>query len=302
MLEQCLALLVSSTREIVAASLSFIKVYCKALPSPTVATSLPLIIKSMCNMADDCSRHLRLKVRDILNKLVRKYGSECISPHIPVSNTVMYKRLRNLRKLNARKKRQKDNNNDENSSDDEEFHIKAKPKTLDEILADSDSDFDDVDAKATETSKPLKKRKQPNTWIEEDSESIIDFTDPNVVSKITATKPNEGASQLLNKKPVKKDRGFKTAEDGRLIIKDDSSSDSETEKRKKKLKFDSDGSNSEDDDRSVAETLLLGDRKRKRTESVKSGVSGSSRPLPKYKAGGVGIHRFVFYFIIVIYI
>lgn len=79
-------------------------------------------------MTDDCSRHFRLKIRDILNKLVRKYGSETITPHIPASNTVMYKRLRNIRKLNARKKRQKEGEKDDEDSDDEQFLVKAKPK------------------------------------------------------------------------------------------------------------------------------------------------------------------------------
>lgn len=48
-------------------------------------------------------------------------------------------------------------------------------------MADSDSDFDSD----SEANKLLNKRKQPSTWIEEDPESIIDFTDPTVVSKIT---------------------------------------------------------------------------------------------------------------------
>lgn len=79
-------------------------------------------------MTEDCSRHFRLKIRDILNKLVRKYGSESISPYIPTTNTVMYKRLRNIRKLLARKKRQKEGQKEEEGSDDEDFLVKAKPK------------------------------------------------------------------------------------------------------------------------------------------------------------------------------
>lgn len=47
----------------------------------------------------------------------------------------------------------------------------------------------------------------------------------------------------------------------------------------------------DDDGRSVAETLKLSDRKRKRSESVKSGFSSFSQPPMKYKTGGVGIHR-----------
>jgi ribosomal RNA-processing protein 12 len=158
----------------------------------------------------------------------------------------------------------------------------------------------------TDRVKVVKKR-QPSTWIEEDPESIVDFTDPNVVSKITgmtgvayseirlesinflATKPGTTPFKQPTKKAVEKDRGFKTASDGRLIIKDDSS-DSDSGK-KNKLNFDSDDSASDVDDKSVAETLVLSDRKRKRAASVKSGVSSVSQPPLKYKTGGVGIHR-----------
>lgn len=38
-------LLSTPTREIVASCLSFIKVYCSALPSPIVAASLPVLVK-----------------------------------------------------------------------------------------------------------------------------------------------------------------------------------------------------------------------------------------------------------------
>lgn len=78
-------------------------------------------------MNDDCKRHFRLKVRDILDRLVRKYGCEAITPHVPSTDTVMYKRLRNLRKLNARKKKSKeDKNNDDKSSDEFSVHSKHK--------------------------------------------------------------------------------------------------------------------------------------------------------------------------------
>lgn len=89
-----------------------------------------------------------------------------------------------------------------------------------------------------------------------------------------------------------KDRGFKTAPDGRLIIEDDSS-DSEAEKNKKGISLAPD-SDSDDGNSSAAETLPLTNRKRKRADSasVKSSFSrASSHGSMKYTTGGVGIHR-----------
>lgn len=81
-------------------------------------------------MTEDCKRHFRLKIRDILDRLVRKYGCESLTPFVPNDDTVMYKRLRNLRKLNARKKRQKEAEKEDSGNEDneEEFTVKAKPK------------------------------------------------------------------------------------------------------------------------------------------------------------------------------
>ncbi|KAG5889831.1 hypothetical protein JTB14_023156 [Gonioctena quinquepunctata] len=287
-LENICTLATSSTREVVASCLSFVKVYCTTLPSPMVASSLELLMKALTSMTEDCKRHFRLKIRDILDRLVRKYGCESLTPFVPHNDTVMYKRLRNLRKLNARKKRRKESDKEDVSSDEEEFTVKAKPKSVEDILADSDSDLDGM-----ETDQPkIRSKKQANTWIEEDPESIVDFTDPSARGKITATKPGQVPQPLIEKKKKENARGFKTASDGRLIIKDDSSSDdSEMDNKKNKLNFDS-YSDSDDDTQSTAETLLLTDRKRKRNAtSVKSGLSASSKPPMKYKTGGVGIHR-----------
>lgn len=84
-------------------------------------------IQALTTMTEDCKRHFRLKTRDILDRLVRKYGCELITPHIPANDTVMYKRLRNLRKLNTRKKKRREEMK-ENQNDDEDFAVKTKPK------------------------------------------------------------------------------------------------------------------------------------------------------------------------------
>lgn len=52
--------------------------------------------------------------------------------------------------------------------------------SVEEILADSDSDLEDM-----ETDQPKTNKKKPSTWIEEDPDNIVDFIDPSVSSKIT---------------------------------------------------------------------------------------------------------------------
>lgn len=84
-------------------------------------------MKALCNMTEDCKRHFRLKLRDVLDKFIRKYGSESLTQYVPAGDVIMYRRLRNLRKLNARKKRL-DNSKDEEEESDDEFLIKSKPR------------------------------------------------------------------------------------------------------------------------------------------------------------------------------
>lgn len=274
-LENVAALSSCPTREIVASCLSFVKVYCTTLPSLMVQASLDTVMKALTGMTEDCQRHFRLKVRDLLDRLIRKYGADSIKPFVAPTDEIMLKRIRNLRKLNDRKNRKRKQAKDGTHEDEEEamedFLVKAKPKSIEEILADSDSDEEEPAPKAQQARKS-------GTWIEEDAETIIDFTDASVARKVRATKPKKAAPELEDKSVQDKNRGFKTAADGRLVIKDDGQ-DSDNDAKN------SDSSDSEDEATSVAQTLQVAGRKRKRALSVKSGFSST------YQTGGVGIHR-----------
>lgn len=82
-------------------------------------------------MTEDCKRHFRQKVRDIITKLIRKFGLETVTAMVPASDVVMHKRLKNIRKIEVRKqkvKEQKKANLDDSQADDD-FSTKRKPKT-----------------------------------------------------------------------------------------------------------------------------------------------------------------------------
>lgn len=85
---------------------------------------------AICGMTDDCHRHFRQKVRDILVKLLRKYGMDTISVMIPVSNTILHKRLKNMNKVEEAKKKKKEmkKSNQQEIDEDNEFNPKRRPK------------------------------------------------------------------------------------------------------------------------------------------------------------------------------
>ncbi|KAK0081235.1 hypothetical protein PV325_012542 [Microctonus aethiopoides] len=298
-------LLTTPTREIVLSALSYIKVYLSSLPTIIIGPNLSMIVQSMTKMTDDCKRHFRQKVRDILVKLVRKFGINIITDLVPASEEVLHKRLKNIRKIETRKQKAKEEKNskgnDEND-DEEEFNVKRRPKTIEEILADSDEEFDEVEDNDDEKSKKKGVRK---AWIQENAENIVDLIDPSATKSITATKP--GQSNLVIHKKKSKNSGFKMTEDGKLIIRDNDDDDDDDDddntnettdnKKKKKNKLPFLGGDSEDDeDREDDEddedgksvmSLKPGKRKRKLSGSTAASTVANST----YQAGGTGIHR-----------
>nr|CAD7586449.1 unnamed protein product [Timema genevievae] len=246
-------------------------------------------VKSLVGMTEDCKRHFRTKTRDILDRLVRKFGAENISVLVPASDIVMHKRLRNLRKIHSKKIRDKEQRKQENSDDDidEPFIIKSYSKTIDEILAESDdSDLEDDEMLGKPGPSKKKKTKQVNAWIQEDEDNIMDFTDVAASRRITATNPKEA---VIKEQKKSKNTGFKTAPDGRLIIVDTSDGEEERVKRvQRHLAPDSDD-DIEEDQKSNTGIAMLSPMGRKRKLSV--GTNAHSEPVMKYQAGGSGIHR-----------
>lgn len=86
-------------------------------------------MEALCAMNDDCHRHFRQKVRDILVKLLRKYGVETISGMIPASNVILHKRLKNINKLEESKKKTREMKKSQQPDVEEnEFSATRRPK------------------------------------------------------------------------------------------------------------------------------------------------------------------------------
>nr|NP_001298636.1 RRP12-like protein [Papilio polytes]BAM19323.1 simila to CG2691 [Papilio polytes] len=200
----------------------------------------------------------------------------------------MLKRLRNVRKLENRKKRAKEQKRNQTESDsDADMSVKGTSKTLEDILKDSDSEMEYLD----EETRP-KKAKKNKAWIQ-DADEIVDLADVSAARKITATDPTKKKKLIEEKAQKKKDGGFKTAADGRLIISDDVSDDEEEPKPSGDIDTDTDDTDNEADAKPSKLLKAGGKRRYDDILSVKSGRSALSKAstASKYKAGGKGIHR-----------
>ena len=159
------------------------------------------------------------------------------------------------RKIQSKRRKTDDETRDaagiysDEDEDDQSFRVKAKPKSIDDILADSDEENDaimgDNEDEEREGRKNKKNKKKHNAFIaENEGKSIVDFLDPSAAQNVTSTVPKNQKHSVEDGNKKVKNGGFQIAKDGRLIIED---SDSEEDTRKdKKLHFmDSDGSDDE---------------------------------------------------------
>ncbi|XP_026293865.1 RRP12-like protein [Frankliniella occidentalis] len=306
LLENVCLLATSPTREVAGSAISYLKQFVYSFPATTVGPYVPAIMKAFVTMTDDCKRHFRRETQHMLDRMMRKYGCDAIERQVPGDDEIMLKRVRNLRKLHARKQRVREerlkNKLAVEDSDDEEFSVKARAKSIEEILAESDDELD-LEKKES-TSKGAKKKSQ--TWIKEEPGDIMDLADTMAASKISASKPSTStANGMAFEKSSKKDknRGFKTAPDGRLIIADNDN-DSSDEEGKRKIKgskriptvsdSESDDDNDQDNDGDAMSSRsgpTVKGRKRKLSANTDARSTTTAGPSAKYQAGGSGIHR-----------
>ncbi|KAL3050287.1 hypothetical protein OYC64_012343 [Pagothenia borchgrevinki] len=263
-------LLTSRTREIVKAALGFIKVILFIMDPKTLASHASVMMEGVGNIKDDVRRHFRTKLKNIFTKFIRRFGFELVKSMLPAEH---HKVLANIRKAEARTKRQKQvaEQNDDSESEDE--NPKTKSQSIEDILAESDSDMSEDEGKARKAQKKGGKPQKARAWLKEGEEDDpLNFLDPTVSQRVLATNPKL-------KKSAKVEHGFKVTSDGRLIIREDEEDDGK------------------DDDKGEMKDILeeAGVKSKKiqkrkfRDDNMDEDMDVA--PQLKYKAGGSGIHR-----------
>merc|ERR1711892_847385 len=208
-------------------------------------------------------------------RLVRKFGWDYVSSLVPKSDLKMHKRLKNMRKELARMARRV---SEDSGADEEEFGTaKSRHKSMDEILADSSDEDDEMleDEAVNNKGKDKKKKKTPQTWIQEGAEGIVDLLAPTAAQAVSSTNPKTPKSDA--EKAKKSNSAFKINNDGKLIINEDDS-DEDQPKKRRITGLDSDS------DEETFDTLASSKKRKFSSEagsmkSGKSAVSGIHRDL-----------------------
>ncbi|XP_068597259.1 RRP12-like protein [Brachionichthys hirsutus] len=263
-------LLSSRTREIVKAALGFIKVILFIMDPKTLASHAAVMMQGIGSITDDARRHLRTKLKNIFTKFIRKLGFELVKSMLPAEH---HKVLANIRKAEAQSKRRKQAAEQQDDSESEEEAPKAKSQSIEDILAESDSDLSEDEGKAGNARKKSGKPQKGRAWLKEGGgDDPLNFLDPKVSQRVLATNPTM-------KKSGKVGHGFKVTSDGRLIIREDEEEDAK----------DKDGGEMKD----ILEEAGVKSKKiqKRRFRDDNFGEDMDLEPQLKYKAGGSGIHR-----------
>lgn len=207
----------SDNREIVKASLGFVKVIIVTLKLQDLQPHLSMLVNSVLKWSNDTKSHFKVKVRHIIERLIRLFGLEPVDSVFPEQHK---KLLVNIRKRKLRAKRIS-----KGSKPDKFVKSKSHVNAFEDALYGSESDLDDDETE--DEVEPGNKRKSlasSRTYLKDDQldDTPLDFLDHNVISRITASKPKAN-----HKSPSSNKSAFKMSEDGRLVFADENDSDNE---------------------------------------------------------------------------
>ncbi|KAI5475813.1 ribosomal rna-processing protein 12 [Pseudohyphozyma bogoriensis] len=222
----------SANREIVRSAIGYVKVAIVSLPGSLVEPSLPALIPALINWSHEHSNHFKVKIRHILERLVRKFGIDKIEREVPEDDR---KLVQNIRKRQMRSKKKKEANQaaeEDAEMDDGEAAPRPQAATrsaYDEVLYGSDSDISasDDDDRGAAASAPKtanrksmmrKKKQEEGAYLHEDEDEVLDLLDDRMMSRISAARPAPAAAA---RKPLASH--FKTDETGRMKIAEDES-------------------------------------------------------------------------------
>ena len=87
-------LLRSPSREVIKSTLGYVKVSIVRLDLVQLESVLPRLLEGLLIWAEDSKNRFRMKVRVVVERLVRKLGLEKVSQHIPEAHTKLITHIR----------------------------------------------------------------------------------------------------------------------------------------------------------------------------------------------------------------
>lgn len=169
--------LTHNSREIAKAAIGFVKVEVLALPEDIVRGNLQEMLTKLMRWSHEHKGHFRLKVKHIVERLVRKFGAEAVEEAMPEDDR---KLVANIRKSRARAKKK------EGDTTEKRFML-----AYEEAVHDLDSDLDDNDDAADASNAPAGKKRQADKYIMNTGDEPLNLLDRQTLAHISLSKPRQ---------------------------------------------------------------------------------------------------------------
>ncbi|GAA5869257.1 hypothetical protein JCM3774_004186 [Rhodotorula dairenensis] len=233
LLETIVVFLGSANREIVKASLGFVKVAVVSFDSALVTPSLPALVPALVNWSHEHSNHFKVKIRHLLERMIRKYGYDAIERYVPEDDKKLVSSIRKRQnRLKKKKAAAAEMDVDRDLENDEAPRPQAgQQSAYDQVLYGSDSDVSaDSDAETAGEPGPSgvknrksqarknKKDQDGGAFIQEGEDEVFDLLDDRMMSRISS---RPATAKAEKRKPL--DSHFKKDESGRIRVEDSDS-------------------------------------------------------------------------------
>lgn len=128
----------SANREIVKASLGFVKVAVVSFDPSLVTPSLPSLVPALVNWSHEHSNHFKVKIRHLLERMIRKYGYDAIERYVPEDDKKLVTSIR--KRQNRLKKKKAAAMDAEGGSDDDEVRPggRCRSRTMPQVRIETD--------------------------------------------------------------------------------------------------------------------------------------------------------------------
>lgn len=103
-LDTALLLLKEKAREVVTSVVSFIKVIISCMPPAELTPLLPRIVKALMVWSGERKERIKMKIRTVLERLVRKLGYDTIAPLVPSNDEALMRHMKKMADRRAKKK------------------------------------------------------------------------------------------------------------------------------------------------------------------------------------------------------
>lgn len=203
--------LTSNSREIVKSAIGFTKVCILGLPTELMQDKIPALLPKLLRWSHEHTGHFKSKIKNIIERLIRKFGYEFIETHFPPEDS---KLLANIRKTRNRNKR-KDEEGAEGQSEISNTNNTKGSRFLsafDEAVYES-SDNEEEE----EQQQGRRNRKSAKQFIMESKGNPLDLLDSQTLAHISSTRPKKFDKD--SRKKALRDDTFSFDDEGKLVVK-----------------------------------------------------------------------------------